>query len=94
MRALKLTLFAALFLTCAVFGYDRRENERVQVHFVPHSHMDAGWLKTYDEYYDEKVSRIFDSVFAKLKEDRIFTYTVGDIAFFRRYYLDASEEQR
>ena len=32
-------------------GYDRIDSEPVRVHFVPHSHMDAGWLKTYDEYY-------------------------------------------
>ena len=23
----------------------------VKVHFIPHSHMDAGWLLTYDGYY-------------------------------------------
>ena len=27
-------------------------SDEVTVHFVPHSHMDAGWLQTYDEYYD------------------------------------------
>ena len=30
-------------------------SEPVKVHFVPHSHMDAGWLETYDEYYDNEV---------------------------------------
>ena len=49
--------------------------------------MDAGWLKTYDQYYDEHVSQIFDSVFDKLRSDPIYTYTLGDLAFFRRYYL-------
>ena len=29
--------------------------ERVNVHFVPHSHMDAGWRETYDGYYQSKV---------------------------------------
>ena len=38
----------------------------VNVHFVSHSHMDAGWLRTYDEYYDHNVQYIFDSVFEEL----------------------------
>ena len=37
--------------------------EPVKVHFVPHSHMDAGWLKTYDQYYDTQVHKILTSVF-------------------------------
>ena len=62
------------------------------VHFVQHSHMDAGWLKSYDEYYWQWVRHIFDSVFAELKKDPQYTYTLGDIAFFRRYYFDLSSD--
>ena len=58
----------------------------VNVHFVPHSHMDAGWLHTYDQYYERSVQHIFDSVFDKLAEDSNYRYTVGDIAYFRRYF--------
>jgi len=67
-------------------------NEPINVHFVPHSHMDAGWLKTYDEYYHQEVSRLFKSVFLQLQKDAKYTYTVGDIAFFRRYYLDLKSD--
>lgn len=27
------------------------QKDVIKVHFVPHSHMDAGWLQTYDYYY-------------------------------------------
>ena len=56
------------------------------MHFVPHSHLDAGWLQTYDQYYDGQVYAIFESVMEKLEHDKEVTYTVGDIAFFKRYY--------
>ena len=52
--------------------------------------MDAGWLKTYDDYYNSEVHHIFESVFKKLSSDKKYTYTLGDIAFFRRYYKDLS----
>ena len=68
------------------------DDDPINVHFVPHSHMDAGWLKTYDEYYNQEVSRLFKSVFLQLQKDAKYTYTVGDIAFFRRYYLDLKSD--
>ena len=61
---------------------------------MPHSHMDAGWKKTYDGYF-EKVKIILESVFAQLQTDPRYTYTLGDIAFFRRYYTEvATQEER
>lgn len=35
----------------------------IKVHFVPHSHMDAGWLSTFEKYYKSDVKRIFSHVF-------------------------------
>ena len=62
------------------------KTEKIKVHIVSHSHMDAGWQKTYDEYYDQYVKRILTSVTQKLIKDRKFTFTIGDLAFFRRFY--------
>ena len=65
------------------------------VHFVPHSHLDAGWLKTFDEYYDWSVRQIFRNVFREMTDNKNYTYTVGDIAFFRRFYqVDAHDLER
>ena len=54
--------------------------------------MDAGWKSTYDVYF-KKVQKIFKSVFAQLPRDHRYTYTLGDIAFFRRYYIDVATQQ-
>ena len=62
------------------------DDELINVHFVPHSHLDAGWLETYDEYYATEAFSIFNSVVHKMRYDRDVTYTVGDLAFFQRYY--------
>ena len=45
---------AAILATATVGAADQESKgsiEHVKVHFVPHSHLDAGWLSTYDVYY-------------------------------------------
>ena len=49
--------------------------------------MDAGWWRTFEGYYDTEVKHIFESVFDKLEANPKYIYTLGDIAFFRHYYL-------
>ena len=47
------------------------------VHLVPHSHMDLGWLKTVEQYYygtnakvtTDAVQYIYDSVIRELERD-------------------------
>ena len=61
------------------------------LHIVPHSHLDAGWLKTIDEYYDLGVSKIFPRVIEALLDsgDSDRTYTIGDIYYFQRWYFES-----
>lgn len=68
--------------------------DKVKVHFVPHSHLDAGWLKTYDEYWEERVESIFKSVFNFMMQHPSVTYTIGDLAFFRRFYEESYDTMR
>ena len=66
----------------------------VNVHLVPHSHDDVGWLKTVDEYYygaeptiqRAGVRKILNSVFKELlwNPDRKFIYV--EQAFFQRWW--------
>lgn len=51
---------------------------QIQVHLVPHSHDDPGWLKTVDQYYSganssvylASVQYIFDSVITELAKSK------------------------
>ena len=64
----RLALFLVLVITFSSTPKAKTFNE-LDVFIVPHSHMDAGWLKTIDQYYDLGVKRIFDSVIEQLQRD-------------------------
>ena len=81
-----------LVLFCLFFGTIRTKTfNELDVFIVPHSHMDAGWLKTIDQYYDLGVKRIFDSVIEQLQRDQKYTFTLGDIYYFQRWYESQNE---
>ena len=75
-------------------------NDKLNVHIVPHTHDDVGWLKTVDQYYygannsiqHAAVQYVLDSVFLALKAnpDRKFIYV--EQAFFQRWYRDQDSE--
>jgi alpha-mannosidase len=67
------------------------------VHIVPHSHDDAGWIKTADEYYtggriniglwsQASVHMILDSVMDVLANDPKKRFTYAEMYFFHRWY--------
>jgi hypothetical protein len=75
---------------------------RINVHLVPHTHDDVGWLKTIDELYlggknniqISAVQFILDSVVDSLlvNGDRKFIYV--EIAFFSRWWRRLNPERR
>ncbi|ETV68894.1 hypothetical protein H257_15245 [Aphanomyces astaci] len=62
----------------------------VNVHLIPHTHDDAGWLLTVDEYFTEQVDYILDTVLVELHKnpDRRFMYV--EQAFLRRWWREQS----
>ena len=67
---------------------------KLQVHLIPHSHDDPGWLKTVDQYYTgsnssiylASVQYIFDSVVKELSADIRRHYSMCEISFFSRWF--------
>ena len=68
--------------------------EKLTLHVITHSHLDAGWVFNVDECYTV-VKEIFSGVLEQLLLRPERTYTIGDIYFFKRWFLnDTTEEQR
>ncbi|CAK1546529.1 unnamed protein product, partial [Leptosia nina] len=68
----------------------------LNVHIIAHSHMDAGWVKTFDEYYygtktsvsTANVQMIFHSVLSELLHDKRRKFTFSETAYFWRWWKE------
>ncbi|KAL7059478.1 hypothetical protein AAHC03_013087 [Spirometra sp. Aus1] len=66
----------------------------LNVHLIPHTHDDVGWLKTIDQYYygyasmyqQAGVQYILDSVIQALQADPKRKFTYVEMAFFERWW--------
>ncbi|CAH1141510.1 unnamed protein product [Phyllotreta striolata] len=67
----------------------------INVHIVPHTHDDVGWLKTVDQYYygsktniqNAGVQYILDSVVESLKKDPNRRFIYVETAFFWKWWI-------
>ncbi|XP_038219796.1 lysosomal alpha-mannosidase-like [Zerene cesonia] len=68
----------------------------LNVHIIAHSHMDAGWVKTFDEYYfgtktaisTANVQLIYHSVLSELLHDKRRKFTFSETAYFWRWWKE------
>ncbi|KAC9878025.1 hypothetical protein E3N88_45154 [Mikania micrantha] len=87
---------------CKFMVYDtsqRIQSDKINVHLVPHSHDDVGWLKTVDQYYTGAnnsirgacVQNVLDSVISALLDDKNRKFIYVEMAFFQRWWNQQSE---
>ncbi|OVA19618.1 Glycoside hydrolase family 38 [Macleaya cordata] len=71
---------------------------KLNVHLVPHSHDDVGWLKTVDQYYigsnnsiqDACIENVLDSVVESLLRNPDRKFVFAEQAFFQRWWGEQS----
>ncbi|KAF7840227.1 putative alpha-mannosidase [Senna tora] len=72
---------------------------KLNVHLVPHTHDDVGWLKTVDQYYVGSnkymqgacVQNVLDSLVPALLADKNRKFIYVEQAFFQRWWREQSE---
>ncbi|CAK8568069.1 unnamed protein product [Lathyrus sativus] len=72
---------------------------KLNVHLVPHSHDDVGWLKTVDQYYVGSnnsiqgacVQNVLDSLIPALLADENRKFIYVEQAFFQRWWTEQNE---
>lgn len=78
------------------------EKRVLNVHLVPHTHDDTGWLKTVDQYYYgtnssiqlASVQYILDTVMPSLEANPERKFTYVETAFFARWWRDQDAAMR
>jgi hypothetical protein len=79
---------------------DTAKNSRVlNIHIVPHSHDDVGWLKTVDQYFyglNQSIQRasvndILDSIIGALLENPSRTFTYVEQKYFSMWWEQQKE---
>ena len=69
-------------------------NEKITVHILSHSHDDPGWIKTFDQYYNDQVEKILNNVVYSLKKDKKRKFIYSEISFFRKWYESIDENTK
>jgi len=71
------------------------------MHIMPSSHMDTGWIYTFEEYYKGTNSQdggcvkcILDNVSDSLKKNSERKYDIGEVSFFKRWWNDQDEAKK
>ncbi|XP_016979624.1 lysosomal alpha-mannosidase [Drosophila rhopaloa] len=106
-RIFLLTIILVVFLkhSKAVCGYEScpaTKANMVNIHLVPHSHNDVGWLKTVDQsYYGYKnaihhagVQYILDNVVSELIKDPNRRFIQVETAYFAKWWKVQSETMK
>uniref|UniRef100_H2Z3Y8 Alpha-mannosidase n=1 Tax=Ciona savignyi TaxID=51511 RepID=H2Z3Y8_CIOSA len=98
--ALLILSTASCELSCGYHSCNQGEADKLNVHIVPHTHDDVGWLKTVDQYYYGAnssiawagVQYILDTVVQQLSVDPTRRFIYVEVAFFSRWWREQNTE--
>jgi lysosomal alpha-mannosidase len=76
-----------------------RSDEPVTIHVVPHTHDDAGWLWTFQDYFEgnegaPSVKNILDNFIVSLNDNPERTFIYVEMAFFTKWYKTQSDSTK
>lgn len=64
------------------------------MHVIPHSHCDAGYTKTFEDYFTKEVKSILDTVVDALGKDSQKRFVWEEVSFLSRWWQQASDQQK
>jgi hypothetical protein len=87
-------LLTSLLTVTIALCFAQRNDTNLQIHLIPHTHDDVGWLKTVDQYYygseqwidNGGVQYILDNVIPALLKDERRRFVYVEMAFFKRWW--------
>uniref|UniRef100_A0A914I3C6 Alpha-mannosidase n=1 Tax=Globodera rostochiensis TaxID=31243 RepID=A0A914I3C6_GLORO len=69
-----------------------REEKRLEVIVVPHSHTDPGWLTTFEGYFEEQTRHILDGMVQHLEDKPDLKFIYAEMSFFELWWSQQTAE--
>ena len=63
-------------------------NGPLDVVIIPHTHLDVGWLQTWESYYYLNVSRMLPGIVANLAEDPTKRFCWAEVVYFEKWWSE------
>ena len=54
---------------------------KLVIHVLPHTHLDAGWIETFDNYYKLYVSKILESLIPELEANPDYKFNWAEVGY-------------
>ena len=89
-----MALALALLALCLGATLIRSASSLPVVHLVPHSHCDAGYRKSFDDYYHSEVQYTLDSMLVALEQRQDRRFVWEEVSYFSVWWDQASQEER
>lgn len=87
-------LLVAQVQACGYETCPRTDGNKLNIHMIPHSHDDVGWLKTPDGYFDEDVQNVFNSVLKALSANSNRRFVQVEMYYFTRWWQYQTDDVR
>ncbi|KYQ91603.1 alpha-mannosidase [Tieghemostelium lacteum] len=70
------------------------DQDLIKIHFICHSHCDAGWLKTFEGYYTQDVNTILTHVVDAVSKNEKRRFVWSEMGFLERWWNSTTSDYR
>lgn len=60
----------------------------IVIHAIPHTHLDAGWVETFDYYYSHFVIPMMESLIKELEENSHYRFNWAETGYLQHWWTD------
>ncbi|KAL0274521.1 UNVERIFIED_CONTAM: hypothetical protein PYX00_002621 [Menopon gallinae] len=89
-----MSVIVGISAVTGIVYFATRNYEWINVHLIPHTHDDVGWLRTPEDYYDFSVRWILTHVVEELQKNSERKFVYVETYFFWKWWNQQSEETK